>query len=72
MPDDKFSEKEIASVVETALPGWKKACATAKAETVILNQDAFDDTHEELFLMGMAIKYANQKGKVVSVIPSAK
>lgn len=54
----EISSAEILRIVNEELPHWKAACGRADADVVILNQRAFGRSPHELFLLSIAIKYA--------------
>jgi hypothetical protein len=62
-------ESSLIATIRKTLPEFAKACAD-DAELVLLHQDAFaaDYQEDEYTLLGMAIKYAGLRGKVVRVI----
>ena len=63
-----FTLLQLAQIVETRLPGWTKACASPKANAIVLHELAFGLTGDELFLLACAIKYAANRGKIVHVV----
>jgi hypothetical protein len=71
-PDDtenapKVTDDEVIEIIRQRLPHWQAACDHAGADIVILQQQAFGKTHEEIFLMGLAIRYAGIAGKNVMI-----
>jgi len=64
----EFSPEEISRIIDERLPHWRAACDHAQADTVILNQRAFGASERELFLLGIAIKYAGSANKNVTII----
>ena len=49
------------------LPRWKAVCDSPGANTVILDQLAFGKSENEMFLLGLAIKYAGIAGKDIMI-----
>jgi hypothetical protein len=57
----------VIRIITQQLPGWKAASDNPDAETVILDQRAFGNSHEELFLLSLAIRYAGIAKKNVTI-----
>jgi hypothetical protein len=66
-----FSQREAQLIREIteALPEFVEACKDAKADFVLLHQDAFaaDYQAEEYLLLGKALKFAGITGKEVRI-----
>jgi hypothetical protein len=71
MTNDERMQREssLIATISRKLPDFAKACADG-TELVLLHQDAFaaDYQEDEYMLLGMAIKYAELRGKEVRVI----
>jgi len=63
-----LSERELAELVSTDLPGWFEATAATDADSILLHETAFGTSPHELLLFAAAIKYATAKGKHVHII----
>jgi hypothetical protein len=59
---------QLTEIVESRLPGWKKACGSPMADAIVLHELAFGTSDDELFLLACAIKYAAHRGKNVHVV----
>lgn len=64
----RLSDEDIVFLVEQNIPRWKAACDHADTDMVIFHQMAFSTTPDDLFLVGIAIKYAGIAKKKVTVI----
>jgi hypothetical protein len=62
-------DSNLIATIRQKLPEFAKACLD-ESELVLLHQDAFaaDYKEDDCLLLGMAIKYAGQRGKEVRVI----
>jgi hypothetical protein len=71
MTNDERMQREssLIATIRRKLPDFAKACAD-DTELVLLHQDSFaaDYQDDEYVLLGMAIKYAGLRGRVVRVI----
>jgi hypothetical protein len=65
----KLTNDEVAELVRQQMPRFQVACDHADADTVIFSQMAFGSSEEELFLMGVAVRYAGIVGKTVTIFP---
>lgn len=63
----EFTDTQVIEIIQRRLPHWQAACDHAGADAVILQQRAFGNTHEEILLMGLAIRYAGIVGKDVMI-----
>jgi hypothetical protein len=64
-----ISDEEVLRLVSENIPRWRKACDDSDADTVVLQQRAFGSSPNELFLMGIAIRYAGMMHKTVMIAP---
>jgi hypothetical protein len=62
-----ISDEAVIRIVSQELPRWKAACDNPAAEIVILNQRAFGNSEQELFLLSVAIRYAGIAKKHVTI-----
>lgn len=60
--------KDMERHIKKHLPEFYKAVKQKDADHVIMHHVAFGVDLEELYLMGMAIKYAGMNGKRVHVL----
>jgi hypothetical protein len=63
----EISDAQVIEIIGRQLPQWKAACDHAGADAVILQHQAFGKTHEEILLMGLAIRFAGIVGKDVMI-----
>mgnify|MGYP001608383316 CR=1 FL=1 len=61
------TEEQIAAILQESLPEWKKTCDSDQAEGIILHQDAFGISTDEMLLLGFAVKYAGLKKKDIRI-----
>jgi hypothetical protein len=62
-------DAEIARIINENLPHWQAASDSPDADLVILQHRAFGSSPDELFLMSLAIKYAEIAHKKVTILP---
>ena len=62
-----ISDEAVIKIVGEELPRWKAACDNRAADLVILNQLAFGKSSRELFLLGVAVKYAAIANKDIMI-----
>jgi hypothetical protein len=67
----EITDAQVIEIIHRQLPRWQAACDHAEADTVILDQRAFGQTHEEILLLGLAIRYAGIAGKDVMIASGA-
>ncbi len=63
------TEEEIIKLGTENIPRWRAACDNSEADTLVLQQQAFGSSTEELFLIAIAIKYAGIAKKTVMIAP---
>jgi hypothetical protein len=63
----EITDAQVIEIVQRRLPQWRAACDHAEADSVILQHHAFGKTHEEILLMGLAIRYAGIVRKDVMI-----
>lgn len=68
-PLSELTDAEIVRVIDEQLPRWKSACDNKGAEIVIIQQQAFNRSVDDSFLLLVAIRYAGLVGKTVMIAP---
>jgi hypothetical protein len=68
----EITDEEVVAVIDEQLPHWKLACDRTEADAVMLHQQAFGRSFDEVALMYTAIRYAGIRGKTVMIVPSPK
>jgi hypothetical protein len=64
-----MTDTEIIRIIGEQLPHWKRACDDKGAEMVIIQQQAFNRSVDDSFLLVVAIRYAGLAGKTVMIAP---
>ena len=65
----EITDEEVIAIVGEALPLWKAECTHCETDTVILQQQQFGRTLQEIHLLHAAILYAGIVGKNVLIRP---
>jgi len=65
----EITDEEIAQIVADRLPQWKAACDNPSGDIVIIQQEVFRRSVEDMLLLHAAIRYAGNACKTVMIAP---
>jgi hypothetical protein len=65
--NELVSGDNIERIVDQELPDWKRLCLDTRASTIMIHHGGFEQSMEDLLLLGIAVKYACNRRKEVVV-----
>jgi hypothetical protein len=68
-PEKTLLMEILRDEIRAKLPSFTRLCNQDAPPTILMHQDTFGISDEEMLLLGKAIKYGGSHGKTITVIP---